>query len=89
MGIIHKTTAGYAPQSNGVAKRKNQTLQEMVNSMLSYANLSDGFWEEAMLTTCHILNEFHQEPIKETLYQLWFKKKPNISYLKVSGCRLS
>ena len=43
MGIIHETTAGYAPQSNGLAKRKNRTLQEMVNSMLPCSNLSDGF----------------------------------------------
>ena len=56
IGIIHETTVGYAPQSNGVAKRKNQTLQEMVNSMLSYSSLSEGFWSEAMLMACNILN---------------------------------
>ena len=44
MGIINKTTADYAPQSNGVVKRKNRTLQEMVNTILSYFNLSEGFW---------------------------------------------
>ena len=53
MRIVHETTAGYSPQSNGVAERKNQTLQEMVNSMLSYSGLSEGFWYEAMLTVCH------------------------------------
>ena len=43
MRIIHETNVGYAPQSNGVVERKNRTLQEMVNSMLHYSNLSDGF----------------------------------------------
>ena len=43
MKIIHETTADYAPLSNGVVERKNRTLQEMVNSMLHYSNLSDGF----------------------------------------------
>ena len=28
-----ESTAGYAPQSNSVAKRKNKTLQDMINSM--------------------------------------------------------
>lgn len=42
-GIIHETAAGYAPQFNGVAERKNRTLQEMVNAMFSYSGLSDGF----------------------------------------------
>ncbi|GJR29050.1 zinc finger, CCHC-type containing protein [Tanacetum coccineum] len=38
----------YAPQQNGVAERKNRALKEMVNSMLSYSGLSEGFWGEAM-----------------------------------------
>ncbi|GJT22919.1 zinc finger, CCHC-type containing protein [Tanacetum coccineum] len=47
-GIIHQTTAPYTPQQNGVAERKNRTLKEMVNSMLSYSGLSEGFWGEAI-----------------------------------------
>nr|GEU37667.1 zinc finger, CCHC-type [Tanacetum cinerariifolium] len=43
--IIHETIAPYTPQQNGVAKRKNRALKEMVNSMLSYSGLSEGFWE--------------------------------------------
>nr|GEY11515.1 hypothetical protein [Tanacetum cinerariifolium] len=38
-GIIHQTTAPYTPQQNGVTERKNMTLKEMVNSMLSYYGL--------------------------------------------------
>ena len=34
MGIVHETTAGYSPQSNGAVERKNRTLKEMVNSMI-------------------------------------------------------
>ncbi|GJR95754.1 zinc finger, CCHC-type containing protein [Tanacetum coccineum] len=47
-GIIHETTAPYTPQQNDVAERKNRALKEMVNSMLSYSGLSEGFWGEAM-----------------------------------------
>ncbi|GJR97765.1 zinc finger, CCHC-type containing protein [Tanacetum coccineum] len=47
-GIIHETTAPYTPQQNGVDERKNRDLKEMVNSMLSYSGLSEGFWGEAM-----------------------------------------
>nr|GFA84722.1 zinc finger, CCHC-type [Tanacetum cinerariifolium] len=38
-GIIHQTMAPYIPQQNVVAERKNMTLKEMVNSMLSYSGL--------------------------------------------------
>nr|GEU92359.1 hypothetical protein [Tanacetum cinerariifolium] len=47
-GIIHETSASYTPQQNGVAERKNEALKEMMNSMLSYLGLSDGFWGETM-----------------------------------------
>ena len=85
MGIIHKTTVGYAPQSNGVVKRKKRTLQEIIKSMLSYSNLSEGLWGEAMLTTCHILNRVPSGSNKRTPYELWYKSKSNIKYLKGLG----
>nr|GEV75104.1 hypothetical protein [Tanacetum cinerariifolium]GEV75111.1 hypothetical protein [Tanacetum cinerariifolium] len=43
VGVILETTAPYTPQQNGVAERKNRALKEMVNSMLSYSGLSEGF----------------------------------------------
>nr|GEU59653.1 zinc finger, CCHC-type [Tanacetum cinerariifolium] len=48
IGIIHQTTAPYPPQQHEVAERKNRTLKEMVNSILSYSGLSEGFWGEAI-----------------------------------------
>ncbi|GKA88599.1 pol polyprotein [Tanacetum coccineum] len=33
-GIRHEFTAPYSPQQNGIAKRKNRTLKEMVTAML-------------------------------------------------------
>ncbi|GJZ54460.1 zinc finger, CCHC-type containing protein [Tanacetum coccineum] len=40
VGIIYETTALYTPQQNGISERKNKVLKEMVNSMLSYSELS-------------------------------------------------
>nr|GEU93529.1 putative ribonuclease H-like domain-containing protein [Tanacetum cinerariifolium] len=45
--IIHQTTGPYTPQQNGVAERKNRTLKEMANSMLSYSGLSESFEVDA------------------------------------------
>ena len=87
IGIIHETTPPYTPQSNGVAERKNRTLKEMVNSMLSNSGLSDGFWGEAMLTTCYVLNRVPNKRNKITPYELWSKRKPNLHYFRVWGCR--
>ena len=38
-GIVHQTTTPYTPQQNGIAKRKNRTLKDMVNSMLNSLGL--------------------------------------------------
>ena len=87
VGIIHETTTPYTPQQNGVSERKNRVLKEMVNSMLSYSGLNDGFWGEAMLTACYLLNRVPNKRNKVTPYELWFKKTPNLNYIQVWGCR--
>ncbi|GKB58389.1 zinc finger, CCHC-type containing protein, partial [Tanacetum coccineum] len=48
VGIIHEMIAPHTPQQNGISKRKNRVLEEMVDSMLSYSGLSQGFWGKAM-----------------------------------------
>nr|GEV54450.1 hypothetical protein [Tanacetum cinerariifolium] len=73
--IIHETTAPYTPQQNDVAKRKNK------------AGLSEGFRREAMLTACYLLNTVPNKRNKTTPYELWYKKRPNLSFLRVWGCR--
>nr|GEV20403.1 zinc finger, CCHC-type [Tanacetum cinerariifolium] len=87
LGVIHETTSPYTPQQNGVAERKNRALNEMVNSMLSYTNLSEGLWGEAMLTACYLLNRVPNKWNKTTPYKLWYKKRPNLSFLRVQGCK--
>jgi hypothetical protein len=86
-GIVHQVTAPYTPQQNGIAERKNRTLVEMVNAMLSYSGLSKGYWGEAMLTACYILNRVPNKRNKITPYELWKQRKPTLNYLKVWGCR--
>lgn len=40
-----------------------------------------------MLTACYILNRVPNKALKVTPYELWFKRKPNLNYFKVWGCR--
>ncbi|GJS73717.1 zinc finger, CCHC-type containing protein [Tanacetum coccineum] len=44
----------------------------MVNSMLSYLGLSEGFWGDAMLTACYLLNRVPNKRNKNTPYELWY-----------------
>ena len=70
-----------------MAERKNRTLTEMVNAMLSNSSLSEGFWGEAMLTSCYILNRVPNKRNSKTPHELWNKRKPNLSHFRVWGCR--
>jgi transposase InsO family protein len=43
-GIIHERMTPYSPQLNGVIKRKNRTLTDLVNFMLDTVGLSKAWW---------------------------------------------
>ncbi|GKD10773.1 hypothetical protein Tco_1190458, partial [Tanacetum coccineum] len=49
--------------------------------------LSQRFWGEAMLTSCYLLNRVPNKRNMITPYELWIKRKPNLNYLRVWGCR--
>nr|GFB02427.1 retrotransposon protein, putative, Ty1-copia subclass [Tanacetum cinerariifolium] len=55
-GIIAHHTPPYTPQHNRVSERRNQTLLDMVRSMMSQTTLPKSFWDYALETAAHILN---------------------------------
>nr|KAJ0212853.1 hypothetical protein LSAT_V11C400198040 [Lactuca sativa] len=52
-----------------------------------HTNRGGEYYVLAMLTACYILNRTPNKQSKNTSYELWCKKVPNLSYLKVWGCR--
>ena len=49
-GIVPQLTPPGTPQWNGVSERRNQTLLDMVRSMMSQTNLPISFWGYALET---------------------------------------
>ena len=47
-GIQHQDYVPYAPQQNGIAKRKNGMLKEMENCMIQSKDMTHSFWAKAM-----------------------------------------
>ena len=58
----------------------------MVRSMMSLTNLSPSFWGYALETTAFMLNRAPSKSVETSPYELWFGKKPKLSFLKVWGC---
>nr|GFA74755.1 hypothetical protein [Tanacetum cinerariifolium] len=80
---VHKT-----PQQNGVVKRRNRTLVEAARTMLTFANLPSFLWAEAIATTCFTQNRsIIHKCFDKTPYELINKRKPNIKFFRVFGCK--
>ena len=86
LGIIHETIAPYSLASNGVAERKIKTLIELTNAMLIKSGALLHFWDEAILTACHVLNRLPHKKSRTTSFEMWKGHKPNLGYLRVWSC---
>ena len=85
-GIVSQLMPPTTPQRNGVSRRCNHTLLDMVRSMMSLTDLPLSFWGYALETASFTLNRAPSKSVEMTPYELWFGKKPKLSFLKVWGC---
>ena len=76
------------PQKNGIGKRRNHTLLDMVRCMLVNSSLPEFLWGEALKTTAYILNQVSSKFVPKTLYEPWSQKKPSLRYFHVWGCKV-
>jgi hypothetical protein len=57
-----------------------------MNAMLEIAGLSKEWWDEAILTACHVLNRVPMKNKEVTPFEEWEKKRLTLSYLRTWGC---
>ena len=86
-GIVSQLMPPGTPQHNGVSECRNHTLLDMVRSMMSLTDLPLSFWGYALETTAFMLNRAPSKSIEMTSYELWFGKKPKLSFLYSLGLR--
>ena len=84
--IVSQLMLPGTPQRNGVCECRNHTLLDMVRYMMSLTDLPLSFWGYALETATFTLNRAPSKSVEKTLYELWFGKKPKLSFLKVWGC---
>ncbi|GJR13725.1 zinc finger, CCHC-type containing protein [Tanacetum coccineum] len=97
LGLIHTDVCGpfrtipreltppYTPQHNGLSERRNQTLLDMVQSMMNLTTLPKSFWGYALESAPLILNMVPTKKVERTPYEIWHGKAPKMSYLRVWG----
>ena len=84
--IVSLLTPPGTPQHNAVSEHHNHTLLDMVRSMMSLTDLPLSFWGYALETAAFTLNRAPSKSIETTQSELWFGKKPKLSFLKVWSC---
>ena len=85
-GIVSQLTPPGTPQRNGVSERHNHTLLDIVQSMMYLTDLPLSFWGYALETAAFTLNRAPSKSVETTPYEMWFGKRPKLSFLKVWGC---
>ena len=88
-GIIFKRTAPHTPQQNGVAERRIQALWSIARCLLRHSQLPASFWAYAISLANFIINRTVSRSIDSdiTFHELWTGERPNISCLRMFGCR--
>ena len=56
------------------------------SAMMCLTSLTLSFWGYALERAAFTLNRAPSKSFETTLYELWFGKKPKLSFLKVWGC---
>jgi len=86
-GIEHQRSAPYMHQHNGVAERYNRTLQERMSALLTDSGLPFKYWGEAAATVTVTDNRLVGSGQTRTPYELFYGTKPEVSRLRVFGCK--
>nr|GEV49442.1 hypothetical protein [Tanacetum cinerariifolium] len=88
VGITQQFSAARTPQQNGVVESRNRTLVKAASTMLTFANLPLFLWAEAIAKACFTQNRsiIHKR-FDKTPYELMNKRKPNLKFFHVFGCR--
>ena len=88
-GIQQQLTPAYTPQLNCKAERLNHTLIERARAMLHDAQMSIGFWADAVQVAAHIINRSPSTSKYATPFQLFYGHQPSIAHIRVFGAPAS
>ena len=67
-------------------ERKNRTIMEAVNTMIHEQDLMH-LWDEAVRTIVYVQNRLpHYDLEFKTPKEMYTRKKPEVSHLKIFGC---
>jgi transposase InsO family protein len=86
--IMHHYSTPRVPQQNGRAERFNQTIANIMRSLMFTYKLHDSLWGHAMLYACMLYTIRLHKKLKMTRYEAFNGKVPNLSNFMTFGCKV-
>jgi hypothetical protein len=85
-GTVLETTPRNTPELNARAERRHQIIINRIRAMLHASGLPRFMWAEAGCCASHLINRSPTANLDGmTPYEVIYKRKPNLSYLKIFG----
>ncbi|MBW0539433.1 hypothetical protein O181_079148 [Austropuccinia psidii MF-1] len=86
-GIVHETIIPYEHHQAGKIERTNRTIAEAARSMLIDSNVNLELWPYAFRQAVWVFNRVLHGKASKTPYELVTGKTPDLTPLKVFGCK--
>jgi hypothetical protein len=87
IGVSHHVSCPHAHQQNGATERKHRHIVEMGLALLANASMPLKFWDQAFLTTTHLINRTPTKILDhDTSLHRLLGATPDYSNLCVFGC---
>jgi transposase InsO family protein len=87
VGVKRDFTTLYNPQQNGIVERNNRSIMEAVKTMIHDQDLPMHLWDEATRTIVYVQKRLSHSALGfKTLEEMFTRKKPEVSHLKIFGC---
>lgn len=88
-GIYLRPCVPYVHELNGTAERYNRTLMDRARCLLAEAKVARKFWPECIATAAYLTNRSLGNTVeKKTPFEIFFNKKPDVTNLRMYGCRV-
>mgnify|MGYP002141276194 CR=1 FL=1 len=86
--ILHHYSTPRTPQQNGRAERFNQTIANIMRSLMFNYKLHDSLWGHAMVYACMIYNVMLNKRYGKTRHEVFYGKIPDLSNFRTFGCKV-
>ena len=82
-GLCAQCTMSGTLENNDVVTRRDETLLDIIRSMMSSSSLPKFLWMYALKTAMYLLNRVPSKVVLNTPFELWIGRKPSLRHLHV------